>query len=1485
MNLTQRSFGKYIRVTVYTVILMTFLGDWVFQISRLRSAVADVRIDYALILLKGIALVGLVGMLWRLRRYYDDRERRIQLTPPAHDLAAAEARFRQIQRLAQVGDWSLDVATGLIDWSEELFHIFGRELTATAPTYEEFFQFIPPSERDYLRQIVEQSIQQGTPFKLDHGVCQPAGTQRYVTCQGEAIKNADGEVIRLVGTARDITDYKRLQLSLQTSEARLNDVLDTAIAAIFSFRVYRDRTWDYDYASAGVEAIYGYAPADFLASPELWFTRVHPDDQELVIPGLIDRFLQGQQTQIEFRILNRQGDIRWLASSTVAHYCAAQDCWVVTAVDIDISDRKLVEAERQEAEAAVRQQQALLRQVIDSIPHHIFAKDEAGRFFLANQAAAAMHGVTPEQLIGHHETDFNAHLDEAWLAQILAVNREVMRSQQAKTLPDIQLSHHTGGNRWYQVHLAPYLDLEGQVQGIIGNTFDLHDRKQLELALQASEAQLTMTLEAAKASIISYRLYRDGHYDYLYISPGCAAILGYTAADMMADPTLWQSRVEPEDWQAVFRPRFDDIFNERPVSLEYRFRHQDGRIRWLATELTSTYEPATDTWLVTLVDIDISDRKQAEIAYQQGEARLQSILDSSPYSIFLKDCQGCYTYVNPAYEQLSQLTAAELLGNSDYDVLPQAFAATCEASDNTAMATDHPIMFEEDVPWEDDTQTLLITKFALRHLNASAPYGVCGMVLNITERKGMEVALRDSQRQYQTLVNSVDSIVWEADPTTFQFTFVSPQAERILGYPTATWLEPSFWLNHVWPEDLEAACSYCAACIESGQDHQFEYRMVAADGRLVWIQDLVKLIYDGPRLVKLVGLLLDISDRKQAETALWESQQLLQRIVDSLPQAIFWKDRQSVFLGCNQQLADYAGLFAPDNIVGKTDHDLPWLPEETAYYRQIDREVMASGEPRLHIIEPQHNATGQAMWIETNKVPLADAAGQVVGILGTYEDITERKATEEALYYSEAKLRAVFEQSTVGIAMLDQSGRFLQVNDAYAKITGYSPEELLSMTCCDVTHPDDRADSTTSIDALLTGEQTFLSVEKRYACKDGQSKWVHLNLSSVMVRSGGLLNFFTAIVVDITVRKQTEAALMRQTAQEKMLSRVVKTIRSSLDLETVFATAVQEAHSLLDIGGIVIVQYLPEEGCWRHVMEYCHLDDASDTTGLTIADADNPFAEQLKRFEAVLVESTEHAQNAVYRSITEKFPGSWLLVPLIVNEELWGSFSLLKASSQHSFSEHQVELVQRLADQLAIAIQQSTLYHQLQTANEQLQYLATHDELTQLANRRYFDARLTREWSRLTRGTDDTWMALVLCDIDYFKQYNDCYGHMQGDDCLIQVAQALQQSSQRPTDLIARYGGEEFAVILPDTDEAGAVHVVRQMQAAIAALHLPHATSEVAAQVTLSFGIACLHKTNLTVAAPDLAPPQTSLINQADQALYQAKSQGRDRYAIRLMTA
>lgn len=172
----------------------------------------------------------------------------------------------------------------------------------------------------------------------------------------------------------------------------------------------------------------------------------------------------------------------------------------------------------------------------------------------------------------------------------------------------------------------------------------------------------------------------------------------------------------------------------------------------------------------------------------------------------------------------------------------------------------------------------------------------------------------------------------------------------------------------------------------------------------------------------------------------------------------------------------------------------------------------------------------------------------------------------------------------------------------------------------------------------------------------------------------------------------------------------------------------------------------------------------------------------------------------------------------------------------------------------------------LKRKTDLLEKLSNLDGLTQVANRRCFDENLELQVARHRRNQQP--LGLVMLDIDYFKPFNDHYGHGRGDDCLIEVAAALQKTVRRPGDLLARYGGEEFAALLPETDAAGVTKVAEALRAAVEALNYPHAYSEVTDHVTISVG--CISQ---------LVAEETpeSLLNQADMALYEAKNQGRNR--------
>ncbi|MCW6034904.1 diguanylate cyclase [Spirulina subsalsa FACHB-351] len=342
-----------------------------------------------------------------------------------------------------------------------------------------------------------------------------------------------------------------------------------------------------------------------------------------------------------------------------------------------------------------------------------------------------------------------------------------------------------------------------------------------------------------------------------------------------------------------------------------------------------------------------------------------------------------------------------------------------------------------------------------------------------------------------------------------------------------------------------------------------------------------------------------------------------------------------------------------------------------------------------------------------------------------------------------------------------------------------------------------------------------------------------------------------------------------QAQREQAIHQVVKTMRRSLNLDQIFSTVVNELGDLLAVDRVVIVEYRIQEKVWVHVAEYRKMAEFSSLLGQKIDDENNPIAARLKTLEIVQLDDTSHLHDPINKNLNENFGGAWLLIPLSYDDQLWGSLTLMRSPQRgQGWSPHEIEVAQEIADHLAIAIEQSCLYHQLEKANQELSQLACMDGLTGVANRRRFDEYFYRQWERGQQ--EEIPLSLILVDIDFFKPYNDTYGHQAGDDALRQVAQALTHSLSRNSDLVARYGGEEFALILPNTPLEQAQKIAAKIQTQVADLQIPHSASSISSWVTVSMGLATI------IPEPHLSPQE--FVTSVDCCLYQAKAKGRNRY-------
>lgn len=249
---------------------------------------------------------------------------------------------------------------------------------------------------------------------------------------------------------------------------------------------------------------------------------------------------------------------------------------------------------------------------------------------------------------------------------------------------------------------------------------------------------------------------------------------------------------------------------------------------------------------------------------------------------------------------------------------------------------------------------------------------------------------------------------------------------------------------------------------------------------------------------------------------------MLQLLLDTIPTRVFWKDRESIFLGCNNLFAADAGFSSADDIVGKSDYDMPWR-EQADSYRADDRTVMSTGEPKLGYEEPQTIADGRTVHMLKNKVPLRDEVDEIIGILGIYEDVTERKNAEEQLRDRESLYRTMFEHSPFSVALTDLSGAFVDVNERFVEITGVPRDEAIGRTPVQLGIMDLATQATALEEIGRTGGRLDgyeITVETR----GGETKWCLISTALVTVKDEPLL---LSIINDITERRVAEQALRR----------------------------------------------------------------------------------------------------------------------------------------------------------------------------------------------------------------------------------------------------------------------------------------------------------------------------------------------------------------------
>jgi len=648
-------------------------------------------------------------------------------------------------------------------------------------------------------------------------------------------------------------------------------------------------------------------------------------------------------------------------------------------------------------------------------------------------------------------------------------------------------------------------------------------RIQRHIAFAAGLFQGDVTIRTLLESLAEGVIIIDTSGTILLVNTSAVQMFCYPEEELIGKP---HGVIFPDRFRTVLEAHEANFIKEpriKPMAqlLELVGRRFDGSE--FPVEINLSFIETINGVLVMALISDITLRRQYESGLRESEELFHIQVEGvQDYAIFMLDPQGNVLNWNAGAERLKGYRAEEIIGEHCSCFYPQEERETGkpEAEIKKAAAegrlTDEGWRIRKDGSrfWADVIITALYDESGnLR--------GFSKVTHDITGRKKVEDALRFSEKRYRALFHDNPTMIVTLDAD-LKMLSVNPFCAGQLGY-TIDELEGQPVLMLFLEDDRPAVAEQLRRCLLTpNQVKHWQFRKIRKDGGLLWVEETAQAIYDLSGALNILVVCQDVTERKRLEDELKKTSMLNELILASAGEGIIGLDLEGNQTFVNASAAAMLG-YGVNELVGKHSHSM-WhsaLPDGSHYHQEKCPVYAAYIDGTIH--------SGEEMFLRkdgtffpaqfTSRPIYSDE--KIVGAVLTFNDITERKRSEEALQQSEERFRATFNQAAVGIGHVTPDGRWLRINQKYCDIVGYTEEEIKALTIKDITHPDDQETSMQHYQLLLEGKLDNYSLEKRYIRKDGSTVWV--NITAYMVfDAGGNPLFAVGVAEDISKRKRAE---------------------------------------------------------------------------------------------------------------------------------------------------------------------------------------------------------------------------------------------------------------------------------------------------------------------------------------------------------------------------
>ncbi|NWG16520.1 MAG: PAS domain S-box protein [Chloroflexi bacterium] len=755
-----------------------------------------------------------------------------------------------------------------------------------------------------------------------------------------------------------------------------------------------------------------------------------------------------------------------------------------------------------------------LRQAVENSPSPIFAVGRDGRVTDSNAACATLFG---RALIGL------PYQDLLW-AKSAALQQQVEAVFEGQAFNDVSITYRCKHDsaRSMISRLYPVMDAAGVVQECIFANTDITERQQAENAQHEQETFFRTIVETAQEGI----WIMDADLRTLYVNRRLANMLGFSPSEMLDRQVLEfldQSGIGLADEQReVLRQAVQAAGSAR---YDVELRRQDGAPLWLLASVTALTDERSESGRPTgylAMVTDITERKQAEADLRAASAYNRSLIEVSVDPLLVISPDGLIVDVNVAAESAVGWPRAKLINTcfSAYFTEPEQARGLYEQAKAAGRVKDVELALRR----RDGTALAVVCSAAVYRDEEGSPQGIFASLHDITERKRVEDALRQSEVRNRALLEAIPDLIIRFSPDG-RYVDVKPAsyfdpllpAEQLIGMNARDVLPPDLVPSFL--ERLERV-------VQSGETIVYEYEMVEGGQPRTYESRLVP--YGEAEVLSIVR---DITERKRDELALRQHSERLRRVLEEMPVMLDAFDQQTNIVFWNRECERVTGYSAGE-IIGNP-RALEMLYPDADQRAHMMKVWEQSGGTFRDVEWPLTCKNGEVKIISWSNI--ADhwlLSGWEFWSMGI--DVTERKRAEAALRESEARFRAVFDESAIGIAVGNVDGYLLFVNPAFCKMLGYRDDELTGLHYSQITHPDDRPAEQNLAVELIEGKRASYQLEKRYVHKDGTLIWVRVSASAIRDENGRI-QLGLALAEDITgARAAAQKALELATERERV---------------------------------------------------------------------------------------------------------------------------------------------------------------------------------------------------------------------------------------------------------------------------------------------------------------------------------------------------------------